>query len=104
MNLKEAFRYQNKLQRLMDEAEGILSREKNVVKIENTALLHKVNPDAADEVTLELPDTEYAEQITQVATLLMFLLEQRRLLGYAIRSAKAGLELDFDGEDRKAHV
>ena len=98
MNLKEAFRYQNKLQRLMDEAEGILSREKNVVKIENTALLHKVNPDAADEVTLELPDTEYAEQITQVATLLMFLLEQRRLLGYAIRSAKAGLELDFDGE------
>ena len=98
MNLKEAFRYQNKLQRLMDEAEGILSREKNVVKIENTALLHKVNPDANDEVTLELPDTEYAEQITQVASLLMYLLEQRGLLGYAIRSAKAGLELDFDGE------
>ena len=98
MNLKEAFRYQNKLQRLMDEAEGILCRDRNVVKIENTALLHKVNPDATDEVTMELPDTEYAEQITQVATLLMVLLEQRRLLGYAIRNAKAGLALDFDGE------
>ena len=34
MNLKEAFRYQNKLQRLMEEAEGILMRERNVVKVE----------------------------------------------------------------------
>ena len=41
MNLKEAFRYQNKLQRLMEEAQCILSRERNVVKTENTALLHK---------------------------------------------------------------
>ena len=98
MNLKEAFRYQNKLQRLMEEAEGILMRERNVVKVENTALLHKVNPEAADETTLEVPDNEYADHITDIAMLLMYLLEQRRLLGYAIRDAKRGLELDFDGE------
>ena len=98
MNLKEAFRYQNKLQRLMDEAQGILMRERNVVKVENTALLHKANPDAADETTMEEPDTEYADHITHIAMMLMYLLEQRRLLGYAIRDAKTGLELDFDGE------
>ena len=98
MNLKEAFRYQNKLQRLMEEAQSILMRERNVVKVENTALLHKVNPDAADETTLEVPDTEYADHITDIAVMLMYLLEQRRLLGYAIRDAKTGLELDFDGE------
>ena len=98
MNLKEAFRYQNKLQRLMDEAQGILMRERNVVKVENTALLHKANPDAADETTMEEPDTEYADHITHIAMMLMYLLEQRRLLGYAIRDAKKGLELDFDGE------
>lgn len=98
MNLKEAFRYQNKLQRLMDEAESILSRERNVVKIENTALLHKVNPEAADETTLELPETEYAEQINQVAALLLRLLDQRCLLAAAIRKAKQSLDLDFDGE------
>jgi len=98
MNLKEAFRYQNRLQRLMEEGQSILSREHNVVKVENTALLHKVNPDAVDETTLELPDTEYADQITDIAMLLMYLLEQRRLLGYAIRSAKTSMELDFDGE------
>ena len=98
MNLKEAFRYQNKLQRLMDEAQGILSRDKNVVKVENTALLHKVNPEAEDETTLEMPDTEYAGEITDIAVFLMFLLQQREQLSYAIRTAKQSMDIDFDAE------
>lgn len=98
MNLKEAFRYQNKLQHLMDEAVSILSREKNVTKVENTLLLHKVNPDAQDEVSLDLPATEYADHITDVAVFLMFLLEQREKLSFAIRQAKQRMEMDFDGE------
>ena len=98
MNLKEAFRYQNKLQRLMEEAQDILSREKNVTKVENTALRHKVNPEAEDETTQELPDTEYAGQITEIAVLLMFLLEEREKLSYAIRAAKQSMDMDFDGE------
>ena len=98
MNLKEAFRYQNKLQRLMEEAEDILRRERNVVKVEQTALLHKVNPDAADETTLEPADTVYAEQITDIAVLLMFLLGERERLSGAIRKAKQSLDMDFDGE------
>ena len=36
MNLKEAFRYQNKLRQLMDEARNILGLERNVTKVENT--------------------------------------------------------------------
>ena len=36
MNLKEAFRYQNKLQSFIDEAQGILSREENITKVEKT--------------------------------------------------------------------
>jgi hypothetical protein len=98
MNLKEAFRYQNKLQRLMDEAEGILGRDRNVTKVENTALRHKVNPEAQDETTLELPDTEYAGQITEIAVFLMFLLQERERLSHAIRAAKQGMDMDFDGE------
>jgi hypothetical protein len=98
MNLKEAFRYQNKLQRLMEEAEDILHRERNVVKVEQTALLHKVNPDADDETTLEPADTVYAEQITDIAVLLMFLLGERERLSGAIRKAKQSLDMDFDGE------
>lgn len=50
MNLKESFRYQNKLLKLMEEANAILSRERNVVKVENTILQHKVDPTAEDVV------------------------------------------------------
>jgi hypothetical protein len=98
MNLKEAFRYQNKLQWLMTEAEEILRRDRNVVKVEQTALLHKVNPDAVDETTMEPADTVYAEQITDIAVLLMFLLGERERLSRAIREAKKAMDMDFDGE------
>lgn len=36
MNLKEAFRYQNKLGSLMEEAQSILGLEGNITRIENT--------------------------------------------------------------------
>ena len=42
MNLKEAFRYQNKLQALLDEAQGILDCDSNVTNVANTYLRHKV--------------------------------------------------------------
>ena len=98
MNLKEAFRYQNKVQQLRDEAQGILARDKNVVLVENTTLLHKVNSDAVDETTVETPETEYADHITDVAAFLMFLLGERERLSYAIRAAKQSMDMDFDGE------
>ena len=98
MNMKEAFRYQNKLQRLMEEAAAILSRDENVTKVESTALLHKVNPDAMDETTVAQPTTEYSEQITEVAVFLVYLLNQREMLSKAIREAKQRMEMDFDGE------
>lgn len=98
MNLKEAFRYQNKIQRLMDDAEYILRTDRNVTKVENTALRHKVNPEAEDETTLEIPNSEYASQITEIAVFLMFLLNERQLLSQAIRAAKQSMDMDFDGE------
>ena len=98
MNLKEAFRYQNKIQNLMEEATLILSRERNVTKVENTYLRHKTNPDAQDETTTEMPSTEYADQITELAALLMYLMAQREQLSYAIRAAKQSMDMDFDGE------
>ena len=98
MNLKEAFRYQNKLQKLMDEAQSILFHDRNVVKVENTTLRHKVNPEAEDETSLDLPETEYADKITEVAVFLMYLLGERERLSRAIRAAKQSMDMDFDGE------
>ena len=98
MNLKEAFRFQNRIEWLMGEAKEVLGRERNVTKVENTTLRHKVNPDVEDETTVEEPETEYADQITEIAVFLMFLLDEREKLSRAIREAKKGMDMDFDGE------
>ncbi len=98
MNLKEAFRFQNKLQKLMEEAQSILSQEQNVTKVQNTYLRSKVMAEAEDEVRMDVPDTEYAEQITELVSFLLYLLEQKENLSGAIRAAKSALSIDMDGE------
>ncbi len=82
----------------MDETQAILRWDRNVTKVENTSLRHKVYPEAQDETTQETPDTEYADHITELAAFLMFLLTQREELSRAIRTAKQALDMDFDGE------
>jgi hypothetical protein len=98
MNMKEAFRYQNKLQQFMQEATSILGRESNITKVTSTHLRHKVMADAQNETIEEAPNTEFSDRITQVAMLLMYLLDQRTTLSYAIRQAKQSLDMDFDSE------
>lgn len=98
MNLKEAFRFQNKLGALMDEAQAILGCDQNVTKVQNTYLRKKVMAEAEDETTFELPPTEYGEQITQIAEFLLYLLDQRETLAGAIRKAKNTLPIDMDSE------
>lgn len=98
MNLKEAFRFQNKLQSFMDEAQRILARDANVMKVVNTYLRHKVMPEAEDETVLIVPDTEYYQQITKIAQFLLFLLDEKSKLLASIRKAKNALDVDMDNE------
>ena len=100
MNLKEAFRFQNKLQSMMDEAQSILGSTANITKVQNTYLRKKVMPEAENETTIDAPATEYSEQITLVAEFLLHLLSEREKLSVAIFRAKAGLDLPagLDGE------
>lgn len=98
MNLKEAFRYQNKLQSFMDVAQEILDRDSNVTKVENTHLRHKVMAEAEDETIVITPDTEYYEQITGIAQFLLYLLGEKEALFAAIRKAKDALDIDMDSE------
>ncbi len=98
MNLKEAFRYQNRLQALLDEAQGILDEDANVTRVENTYLRRKVMAEAEDETVLVAPETEYYEQITDIARFLLYLLEEKTRLFAAIRKAKDSLDLDMDSE------
>lgn len=98
MNLKEAFRYQNKLQSFVDEAQCILSLDANVTRVQNTYLRRKVMAEAEDETVVSAPDSEYYEHITDIARFLLYLLEEKGKLSAAIRKAKDALDIDMDSE------
>lgn len=98
MNLKEAFRFQNKLGTLMDEAQGILGREANITKVENTYLRQKVYDGAENETVVDTPPTEFADRITDVVKFMMHLMDQREKLSKAIHAAKNVLPIDMDSE------
>ena len=98
MNLKEAFRFQNKLQQLMAEGEAIISNEKNITRVTTTYLRNKAMAEAKNETLVDEPATEYAQQITEMVEFLLYLLSQREVLSAAIRTAKAALDTDLDGE------
>ena len=70
MNLKEAFRYQNKLQSTIDEAQLYLSDEANVTKVQKTYLRHKVNPEAEDETVVVATDNEYRDRVTEPVSII----------------------------------
>ena len=98
MNLKEAFRYQNKLQALMAEADCILGCDLNVTQVKTTHLRKKVMAEVENETTIDSLDTEYSKQITALAGFMIYLLNTREALACCIRAAKSKLPLDMDSE------
>lgn len=98
MNMKDAFRFQNKLKALMCEATSILEDRRNIVKVKTTHLRSKVMSDAQDAVVEEAAPSEYAGHANEVAAFLMSLLEEREKLCRAIHTAKNSLDLDMDSE------
>lgn len=96
MNLKEAFRFQNKLQSLIDEVQRILEDESNITEVKTTYYRHRVNPDAEDETTLVPAESEFAEHITELVNFADYLLIEKSKLFYAIRKAKNDLDIDLD--------
>ena len=49
-------------------------------------------------MVLEVPETEYAEQITELVGFMVYLIDQKEQLSKAIRTAKSKLEIDMDSE------
>lgn len=98
MNLKDAFRYQNRLQGLITEARMILGDESNVTVQEVTLLKRKVMAEAEDEPRIQEAPSEYADRINDVVGFLLWLLSEHEKLTRAIRRTKNALKLDMDGE------
>lgn len=98
MNLKEAFRFQNRIERLISETEEILSSDDCVTLTKRTYLYKKANPNAENETVTVIPDTEYYRQINELIEFVMYLLKQREKLSEAISQTKRSLPVDLDGE------
>lgn len=98
MNLKDAYRFQNRLNSHTDEIIAIISDNTNVTKVKSTLYKSRVMPEAKDEEVDRLPTTEYADRITSLCDLAVFLMDEREKLAIAIRSAKLALEIDIDSE------
>ncbi len=98
MNLKEAFRFQNKLQSLMDEAQMILDTDRNICKTTTTVMHKKTVPERENETIVEEFPSEYAEQIDRIVKFLLYLLEEHERLAGRIRAAKAAQEIDMDAQ------
>ena len=98
MNLKDAFRAQNKLQLVMDQAIDILEDHRNILKVKTTHLRSKVMGDAQDVVVEENAPSEYAGHANEIAGFLMAMMEERETLSRAIHDAKSRLTLDMDSE------
>lgn len=98
MNLKEAFRFQNKLQALMNEAQSILDDSRNICRTEITHLRKKVMAEAENETTIDVAPSEYADRIDKVVEFMLHLLGEQVTLAKSIHDAKAALEIDMDAE------
>ena len=98
MNMKDAFRFQNKLKDLMIEATEILQDRRNIVKVKTTHLRSKVMGDAQDAVVEKSLPVSMLAMLTKWLPSLMSILEEREKLCRAIHTAKGGLDLDMDSE------
>ena len=101
MNLKEAFRFQNKLNELITKSAEILRNEGNTMRVTNTVMKNRVDKDAENEVTREayrfsLFDLE--GKVTILSDFLMYLFEEKRKLSFMIEKAKSDLDIDIDAE------
>ena len=98
MNLKDAFRAQNKLQLVMNQAIEILEDHRNVLRVKTTHLRSKVMSDAPDAVVEGEAPSEYAGHANEIGAFLVEMMKEREQLSLAIRKAKGTLALDLDSE------
>lgn len=100
MNLKEAFRFQNRLTSYIDEATTVLTRDRNLLKTETTLFKKRVSGGSdEDETCVEpIPNAEFEGRITQLADFAVYLLLEKERLAAAIRKAKMTLPIDIDNE------
>lgn len=101
MNLKEAFRYQNFLDRMMLSVRDSISQKDHALKTTETHFCSAANPEAKDRV--EKVDKGEFYQNDDVIRLGLKLIEEKKTLSHAIAWAKSysGVNIDAEIETNK---
>lgn len=98
MNLKEGFRYQNKIDEWIGRANGLLLYTPNVTITTQEHFKSKANPDEAkDETVVVERDGTLTATPDEIIDLLILLLNEKEKLTKAISVAKRALPIDIDG-------
>lgn len=98
MYLKEAFRYQNFLGRLIERSASYLSTRNYVTKTTQEHLRKKANPEAEDEMVDVVVDRPYECTNNQLVSFLEHLMAEKEKLTAAISVAKRACKIDIDAE------
>ena len=94
MNLKEAFRYQNKLESLMGEARLSIETQTHCLTTIKRHLKSKANQEAKDDEEIVETDPHFCND--DVIEFMDWLIGQREHLTMAINAAKSSLDIDLD--------
>lgn len=98
MHLKDAFRYQNTLSRLVDQSVDFLSKKANVTVVTQEHMRKKANPEAEDETVQVERDRSLPQDNNTVVAFLEHLMDEKSKLSSAIARAKADCGFDIDTE------
>lgn len=98
MILKDAFRYQNYYDKLINRATSHLVLQNNITQRKQEHLRNKANPDAENEIIIEKADVFENESITpmHVVNFLMSIVEEKEKLTNAIAAAKSNAKINID--------
>lgn len=95
MNLKEAFRYQNFLDRMFSSAVLSIQKRDHCLTQTRNHLCSKVNPDATDfEEEVKVEEEFFAND--DVIKAMLFMIGEKEKLTIAINNAKKSIDLDID--------
>lgn len=95
MNLKEAFRFQKRLNTIMYQAFEYIKTSKYAFTVTNKHLVNKANPDVQDFEEVVVQDG-FLGKTDDIAKVAVRLLEEREKLSLAISEAKNAAEFNID--------
>lgn len=97
MNLKEAFRYQNKLDQYFEAIIDFLKYNPNIVSTTKYHLRTKSNPEAIDETIIEINDDSLNYPIDLLVDFVVDIINEKEGVSNAIDNTKKSCSIYIDG-------